>query len=203
MNKKKQNFSKTVFVICRAFKKIYKSFKITAFRLYLISRDLIFNYISINPERRKIKMPAPYRGIEQVQEDIQPILDEAAERDNGIDGIALILYGQILMISRKDGFGGKFDTTVASSLFDGFEESLKGSFGIGSSLKQIHFLKSEQNTLNAWTIVVISLPNFVFQLVFAGAFKDSQANKFSTHIGASKAYTDRLLPLITSYSKFI
>jgi hypothetical protein len=203
MKKTRQRSSKIIFKIVKAFKIACRYLKIKGFRLYSSLTNLVFGYKSksIDPERRIIKMPAPYTTLEKVREDMQPLLDKAAQKNNGIDGVSLVLNGRVLEQSRARGYGGEFDDTVGASLFRGHQEVLKSYLNQNSSLKKSHSVSSseKQGFDDAWTIAAVNVGDVTYHLVFGGTFPETDEDMADIHSGVSTTYIKKLSKLITHY----
>lgn len=143
-------------------------------------------------------MPQEYQESQQVINDMQPILNECAPLDNGIDGIAFLLNASIIARSEVDGYGGKFDAKVAASLIDNFSETTKASFGENTNLQYISFMTQDANTqeLTAWSL---AFPFKNYRLVFTAKLRNER--QFQTHQGTVPEYIKDLLPLIKEYDR--
>jgi hypothetical protein len=141
-------------------------------------------------------MPKEYTESQQVIDAMQPILNDCARKDNGIDGIAFLLNASIIARSEVDGYGGKFDAKVAASLLDNFSETTQNTFGENTNLQYVSFMTKDANTqeLIAWSL---SFPFKNYRLVFTGKLKNEK--KFEVHKGTATEYMNDLLPFIKEY----
>lgn len=143
-------------------------------------------------------MVKDYTEAQEVLNDMQPILNDCARANNGIDGIALLLNASIIARSEVEGYGGRFDAKVASSLLDNFSDTTQECFGESTSLEFVSFMTKDGNTqeLTAWSL---AFPFNSYRLVFTGKLKNEK--KLQIHQGTVPEYINELLPLIKEYAR--
>ncbi len=139
-----------------------------------------------------------YQSSDDVIIAMQPILDDCAKRDNGIDGIAFLVGTNLQARSRVPGFGGEYDPTIVPQLFDTFDETTKEklNFDEETNLEFVSFMNKDKSSgdMEMWTLVTIFSS---YKLVFTGKF--TKSNRVYTHLSSVPLYIDKLSPLVKAY----
>ena len=143
-----------------------------------------------------------YDNPDDVLKAMQPILDDCAKKDNGIDGIAFLLGPSVRARSKVSGYGGEFNSEIAPQLFETFDETTKEklNFGTATSLQFVSFMNKHEGSgeMEMWTLVTVFSS---YKLVFTGKFK--KEIRLFTHLSTVPLYIDKLLPLIEAYNKVV
>jgi hypothetical protein len=141
-----------------------------------------------------------FQNTDDVIKAMQPIFDDCAKKDNGIDGIAFLVGPSVQGKSRVPGFGGEFDATIAPQLLETFDETTKDklNFSQDTNLEFVSFMNKngDNGEMQMWTLITVFSS---YRLVFTGKF--TKESRQFTHLSSVPLYIEKLLPLIKEYDK--